>query len=631
MSCNPFNPNFGANSGGGGTGTDDHNALMNLTVGDVHTQYVFLNGRAGGQSVFGGVDPGENINLFSTQDATKGFINFGAQAINSGASYNEELDIFTIGSNDNTLSLNGNLISTKLTVKSQGSEINCFCGVASTPGQPVIFGGARSRGTLSSPTIVQNGDGLVSFTGVGYDGTTFRQSAAINFGVDGTAGLNDIPSSISFFTRQQGGSGLQLAMTIDSNQDSTYSGNIQFNSVDVAGINANQLTETQRDSLSSPDNGAYIYNSSTNKVNFRENGAWVELSSSSLPFITVGPSGADYTTVNQAINAGETNIVVIGNTTETVTGTITQNVAVTISAGVTVDTNDQIFNSTSASSVLYWNGPGALNINRTTTGATFIGTLAGVNSLLYFNEIQINNTSTTAGAILSEDLTLNMHRFIYTCPNVANCGIRSIQASTSDALSQGKVIGGGTNCTRAIYLQQAKLSNIEIAGSFTTASAGEVAFELINCAITSLDVDATNGPTLELLNSALSSCVVNNSSDFTINAASSSLSGLRSNSNGIILSPSGDDLLVSNSFFRTAGNFAGDRSSITNCRFIGGVIISGNDCSFIGNKFGTNISHTVTINAGTENTIFIGNTLSADLIDNSGNDTTQSFGNQVYA
>ena len=52
----------------------DHNQLANLDVGDVHTQYVHINGRAGGQAIEGGTGASENLILDSTTNATKGNI-----------------------------------------------------------------------------------------------------------------------------------------------------------------------------------------------------------------------------------------------------------------------------------------------------------------------------------------------------------------------------------------------------------------------------------------------------------------------------------------------------------------------------------------------------------------------------
>lgn len=51
----------------------DHNSLNNLDSDD-HTQYVNLNGRSGGQTLYGGTDSSDNLTIDSTSDATKGNI-----------------------------------------------------------------------------------------------------------------------------------------------------------------------------------------------------------------------------------------------------------------------------------------------------------------------------------------------------------------------------------------------------------------------------------------------------------------------------------------------------------------------------------------------------------------------------
>lgn len=55
----------------------DHNSLANLTTGDAHTQYVKLAGRSGGQIVYGGTAASDNLEIYSTADATKGNITIG--------------------------------------------------------------------------------------------------------------------------------------------------------------------------------------------------------------------------------------------------------------------------------------------------------------------------------------------------------------------------------------------------------------------------------------------------------------------------------------------------------------------------------------------------------------------------
>lgn len=78
----------------------DHNTLTSLTVGDVHTQYAFLAGRSGGQSLRGGTAASNNLTLSSTSNATKGKILLG-----SGSAFNETLNLLGIGVTNPTSAL----------------------------------------------------------------------------------------------------------------------------------------------------------------------------------------------------------------------------------------------------------------------------------------------------------------------------------------------------------------------------------------------------------------------------------------------------------------------------------------------------------------------------------------------
>lgn len=74
----------------------------------------------------------------------------------------------------------------------------------------------RSRGTLSSKSIVQNGDWLNSIRASGYDGTGYREATYIRSNVDGTPGVNDMPGRLIFGTTADGDSVATQRMTIDS-------------------------------------------------------------------------------------------------------------------------------------------------------------------------------------------------------------------------------------------------------------------------------------------------------------------------------------------------------------------------------------------------------------------------------
>ncbi len=55
----------------------NHNLLVNLLVGDAHTQYALLAGRSGGQTLFGGTGASDQLVLGSTSNGTKGGVTLG--------------------------------------------------------------------------------------------------------------------------------------------------------------------------------------------------------------------------------------------------------------------------------------------------------------------------------------------------------------------------------------------------------------------------------------------------------------------------------------------------------------------------------------------------------------------------
>ncbi|MGY3215092.1 hypothetical protein [Mucilaginibacter sp. HD30] len=70
--------------------------------------------------------------------------------------------------------------------------------------RPVFFG-RRSRGTLASPTALQNNDQILSFLSSGYDGSNFQNAGGVDFLVDGTPSSGNIPTKISFITGSNAG------------------------------------------------------------------------------------------------------------------------------------------------------------------------------------------------------------------------------------------------------------------------------------------------------------------------------------------------------------------------------------------------------------------------------------------
>lgn len=75
---------------------------------------------------------------------------------------------------------------------------------------------ARSRGTNSSPAIVQNGDTLCTHGFAGYDGVDYAPGAYISAVVNGTPGSNDMPTRLIFATTPDGsGASVERATIIN--------------------------------------------------------------------------------------------------------------------------------------------------------------------------------------------------------------------------------------------------------------------------------------------------------------------------------------------------------------------------------------------------------------------------------
>lgn len=115
----------------------------------------------------------------------------------------------------------------------------------------------KARGTIASPTVVQNGDGLGSQIWRGYDGASYVQAAIIRAEVDGTPGSGDMPGRLVFLTTLDGASTATERMRIKS------AGQVRFVplAADPAGA----------------ESGDVYYNSGTNKLRVYDGTAWVDL------------------------------------------------------------------------------------------------------------------------------------------------------------------------------------------------------------------------------------------------------------------------------------------------------------------------------------------------------------------
>jgi hypothetical protein len=127
---------------------------------------------------------------------------------------------------------------------------------SAAPGSTVY--GCRSRGTLASPTIVQNNDTLLSLLALGFDGTDLAVAAQITVEVDGTPGANDMPARVVISTTPDGSQTPVEAMRIDSAQVATFANPVVSPGFQISSGGLITEAGTSR-TLSATDNGKVIY------------------------------------------------------------------------------------------------------------------------------------------------------------------------------------------------------------------------------------------------------------------------------------------------------------------------------------------------------------------------------------
>lgn len=140
--------------------------------------------------VYGSEAASGTLSLRSTSNATKGKVLFGAAGTTAYDEVNERLGVGTASPEGV-----GHFMSSS-------SEAVLFL-QAHGGGVPGVVS-RSSRGTLASPLIVIDTNVVAEFRGEGWDGAAHIPAARINFVVDGTPGLSDMPGSITFGTTADG-------------------------------------------------------------------------------------------------------------------------------------------------------------------------------------------------------------------------------------------------------------------------------------------------------------------------------------------------------------------------------------------------------------------------------------------
>jgi hypothetical protein len=161
----------------------------------------------------------------------------------------------------------GVTITSKFCVKQDGANpVGGFVKAENTtPSSGSAMFACRSRGTIASPTIVQDDDNLWSMYIAGNDGTDLALAAQITVDVDGTPGANDMPGRMIFSTTPDGSQAPVEALRLDSTQKAIFA-----NPPSAPGYQISSgalITEaTTSRTLSATDNGKIIYCTSGSAV-----------------------------------------------------------------------------------------------------------------------------------------------------------------------------------------------------------------------------------------------------------------------------------------------------------------------------------------------------------------------------
>jgi hypothetical protein len=282
---------------------------------------------------------------------------------------------------DTTGVVDGITVTSKFCVKSSGPfPVGGFVFANNTSagtGSGVFY--CRSRGTLASPSIVQNNDRLATLFFAGHDGVDLALAAQIEIEVDGVPGSNDMPTRMIFKTTPAGQQTPVEAIRIGANQVVTLANALPIASggtgQTTAGAAINALLPAQ-----TSQSGKYLTTDGTNP-------SWANVPSPNNGTLTMNVSGTGLSgsATFTADQAGASTFTVTSNATSANTNStiVARDASGNFSAGTitaTLSGNATTSSSTTGNAATAT----ALQNARTIGGVSFDGTaninLPGVNT-----------------------------------------------------------------------------------------------------------------------------------------------------------------------------------------------------------------------------------------------------------
>ncbi len=444
--------------------------------------------------------------------------------------------------------------------------------------------------------------------------------------------------------------------------------NITLTVADNPGSNRVDITVAATGSGGAPTNATYVTLSTdatlTNErvltagsqITLTDGGAGGAITVAS-PFYfdaTAGASGADFTSVQAAVNAGKIRILVIDNTTEPANTSVpVSGISIYIIQGKTVTMGTRAFDMANSHPVSI-SGLGTITYAHASAVPMF--NYAGVAGIVTLRDVTVTNLSTVDETPISNGL----EKFDNVRINAANVDHGGIHPAGGPSFySNIRLEGGGSACARAAdFTAGCSVDGLYFTGVFIAGAASDVTttFRLTSStAVNVQTVHGTNDIDFQLDNGTLTGLIAGGSKNLSIYSRSGSTSNQYSNlanfvtninirlatgdklSNAVLNAGTldfnaADNCVVSGVTstgtldltdagannnkidgcrFTNALTVAGVRNKLSNCDFLGGVTVpSGADNNgFINCQAGADAGGgvlTITIAAGSNNTRVVG-------------------------
>lgn len=384
---------------------------------------------------------------------------------------------------------------------------------------------------------------------------------------------------------------------------------------------------------------------------------------------TVGASGAEYTTVKAALDAGHRSLVLIDDTTEAADTTLSGSggVYIFIKDGVTWDLGDNDVFLDELNLIL--EGSGTLDVARTTAGSTFSGSN---DQWAIIRDITIVNSGSTEPLI--DGLTATIENVNVILPD-SSCETFSTNDSPQNLINI-RFYGAGSSCNPNVFIgNYSSASNLFFFGEFASGATilengisstcssiffyhetSAVVFSISGSAdnVVISEAYGTNpGVTLSISGDAKVNGIINEDDvDVTVTLGnSSSLSNAQlgggdidiQSSDSVMLhavtttgtldmtDASATNALLTNCRISEALTIEGDRHKLTNCEILADITINGDDVGLINCQAGVDGgggSATITIPMTSNRARVIGCMTDAAISNLSV--TSQVLGNTVY-